>query len=397
MGLDMASDRRRVLFFPQWIDFDVERGIVEFARRARWALVCVSDHGGNLQQALRSRSGHDGVITLIRDVDSDIARYVQGHNIPAVNLSEVEGSGLPRVLQDNDGIGRMGADHLIDQGFEHLAFVRPRASVQVNDRAAGFDDEVRKRGKTLHLLDMTANNVAMDDPSGDARRPDWLANELARLPKPVGIMIHYDGYYWHISEACARAHLRIPEDVAVIGVGNKESVCELSDPTLSSVEHNQVRQGFEAAALLERMMDGVPAPSRPTQVPPLYVTVRESTDSFAVHDQTVRRALYFLRDHFREPNVGVADVVKACGTSRRHLYSAFEKHWHRPIADALAELRITEAKRLLLTTEDKQYAVAMQSGFASQAQLSRAFSRRVGMAPGAFRSARTLSLVDLSE
>ena len=199
-------------------------------------------------------------------------------------------------------------------------------------------------------------------------------------------MIQHDSLYRHVVEACAITGLRIPDDIAVVSVGNTQSVCDLSEPTLTSIEHNQRRQGYEAAALLDELMDGSPPPADPVIVPPLQVVTRESTDIFAVRDQILRKALYFLRDNFRDPSISVSDVVEACGTSRRHLYSTFERHWNRSIASTLAELRIAEAKRLLSTTSEKQYSVAVQSGFVSASQLSKTFSKRVGMSPGAFRS-----------
>jgi LacI family transcriptional regulator len=138
--------------------------------------------------------------------------------------------------------------------------------------------------------------------------------------------------------------------------------------------------------VLGQLMDGAPPPADPVIVPPLQVVTRESTDIFAVRDQILRKALYFLRDNFRDPSISVSDVVEACGTSRRHLYATFERHWNRSIASTLAELRIAEAKRLLSSTTEKQYSVAVQSGFVSSSQLSKVFSKRVGMSPGAFRS-----------
>jgi LacI family transcriptional regulator len=199
-------------------------------------------------------------------------------------------------------------------------------------------------------------------------------------------MIHYDSVYRHILDACALAALKIPDDVAVVSVGNIESICKLSEPTLTSIEHNQRLQGYEAARVLDQLMNGGPSPAYPVQISPLHVVVRESTDTFAVRDETLRMALNFLHDHFRDPTIHVADVVKACGTSRRHLYSVFEKHWTRTIAGTLADLRIAEAKRLLANTREKHYSVALRSGFAGETQLSRAFSKREGITPGAFRS-----------
>ena len=385
--MPLASGRKQVLYFPQWIDFDVERGIVEYALGARWTLTSVSDHGGYFGGVLRVGPIYDGIITLIRNPDAGIVRFLKKSDAPAVDLiNAVPELDLPRVLLDDHEIGLMGADHLVDKGFEHLAFVRAMTSRQTEDRAAAFDECAERRGRTLHRLDLVAGGVSVMQPVDGRMRISWLAAEFQRLPKPLGIMIQYDSLYRHVVEACAFAGLRIPDDVAVVSVGNTESVCELSEPTLTSIEHNQQGQGYEAAALLDQLMDGSPPPGDPIIVSPLHVVTRESTDIFAVHDRTMQTALYFLRDNFRDPTISVSDVVKACGTSRRHLYSTFERYWTRPIASTLAELRIAEAKRLLTSTSEKQYSVAVQSGFVSSSQLSKVFSNRVGMTPGAFRS-----------
>ena len=384
----MRSRRKRVLYFPEWFVFDTERGIVDYALQARWVLTSVSDHGGNVSQALQSGRKYDGIITLIHDPDSVIGEYIRNAGIPTVDLTNSSAFelNLPRVLPDDHAIGSLGADHLIDQGFEDLVFFRAAASGQTRDRARGFDERAESRGGTPHQLDLTAAGVSVMDRSADQKRLPWLVDQLLRLPRPLGMMIHYDTLYWLVAEACAIASLRIPDDVAVVSVGNIESVCKLSEPTLTSINNNRDRQGYEAAALLDRLMDGAPAPKAPLRIQPGQVEIRESTDVFAVDDEKLRAALQFMRERFRDPNLSVEDIVKTSGTSRRSLYAIFEFHWPRSIADTLAEFRVMEAQRLLATTREKQYAVAVQSGFSGESQMSRAFTKRLGITPGQFRA-----------
>src|SRR6202042_2398690 len=83
-----------------------------------------------------------------------------------------------------------------------------------------------------------------------------LAKWLESLPKPVGILAANDSRAHHILEACRAFGLRVPEEVAVIGVNNDELLCQLSNPALTSIEHGTKRMGYEAAALLERLMSG---------------------------------------------------------------------------------------------------------------------------------------------
>ena len=387
----MASHRKRVLYFPQWIDFDVEQGIVEFALRAHWRLTSIPDHGGDLSNVVRAGAKHDGIITLLSSSESAIARFVKNSRAPTVDLNDkVVALNVPRVLLDDRAIGRMGAEHLIDQGFEHLAFLRLMDSGQTNDRAGAFDECVKQQGKTLHQLDLSADGLGVMSTRGHRKLVPWLAAKLPLLPRPLGIMVHYDSAYRYIVDACELAALRIPDDVAVVSVGNIESDCELSEPTLTSIESNQLLQGYEAARLLGQLMDGQASPDCPIRIAPLRVVSRESTDIFAVRHKTLRMALGFLREHFRDPDLRVADVVKVCGVSRRQLYATFEQHWPRSIGSTLAELRITEAKRLLATTSEKHYAVALSSGFASENHLARAFAKQEGITPGAFRSQASL-------
>lgn len=381
-----SGRRRRVLYFPEWFGRNQERGIVDYALQARWVLTSVSDHGGN-SEALRSAERYDGIITLIRDPESAVGQLVKGVTVPAVDLNDsLDDRTFSRVLTDDHAIGRLGADHLMDQGFEHLAFFRTTASGQMRDRARGFDDQVESRGRHLHRLTAAAAGLSLMGRSTDRERIQWLTDQFLRLPRPLGVMIQFDSMYWNLIRACAEASLHIPEDVAVVSVGNVESLCMLSEPTLTSVDPNHRRQGFEAAELLDRLMGGEKTPTVPRLIPPLHVEVRASTDIYAVDDETLRTALQFMRENFRDATLSVEDVVRASGTSRRHLYSTFEHQWPRPIADTLADLKVTEAKRLLSTTAMKQYSVAVQSGFSSEAQMSRAFAKRLGITPGDFRS-----------
>lgn len=393
----MGSGRKKVLYYPdrkQLVYYGeryglyAEQGIVDFALQAGWLLTIVSDHTGHLAPALQSVSAsrYDGMITFIPEADSAIGKIVRSATVPTLNLFDSGGElNLPKVLTDNHAIGRMGADHLMDQGIEHLAFIRASEGRETRDRARGFDEQVKSRGRTLHRFDPVAAGLSVLDRSADQERLPWLESQLLRLPRPLGVMIPTDTLYWHIIEVCATMSLRIPEDLAVVSVGNIEPLCKLSEPALTSVDPHHRRLGYEAAALLDRLMNGASAPISPLLVRPGHVEIRGSTDIYAVDDKTLRAALQFMRENFQAPSLSVEDIVKASGTSRRNLYSIFKHHWPRSIAETLAEFRVLEAKRLLATTHLKHYTVAVQSGFSSETHMSRAFSKQVGVTPGKFR------------
>ena len=381
-------DRKRILFLPQWIDFDVERGILNYAREAGWQLISISDHGGDPMPVLRSCPAIDGIITLIKYGDSDLAQHVAGSLVPVVDLAEtVPTIEVPRVILDNKSIGRLGANHLLDRGLTHFVFPHFLDHYQLIARGEAFRNQIKKRGGKVHDLNLPEAGVGLADRNRSEDRIPWLAEQLSAMPKPLGLMIHYDSVYWMITDACEMTGLRIPEDIAVVSVGNTESVCELTSPTLSSIEHNQTHQGYRAAWLLDALIDGAKPPAEHIRIPPSFVAVRESTDLLAVPNETLRFALMYLQEHFDDPRLSVDDVVSATGTSKRGLYSLFHDHWHQSIKHTLTSFRVEEAKRLLADTELKPYVVAMQTGFGSQAQFIRAFRSDVGMPPSAFRDA----------
>jgi LacI family transcriptional regulator len=97
--------------------------------------------------------------------------------------------------------------------------------------------------------------------------------------------------------------------VGIIGVDNDEVVCGLSDPPLSSVAVNFDRAGYEAASALDCLMKGTqPVPAR-IVVYPTHIVVRRSTDVVAVEDNSVAKALRYIRGVSRQEDLTVAVVA----------------------------------------------------------------------------------------
>ena len=120
----------------------------------------------------------------------------------------------------------------------------------------------------------------------------------------------------------------MPEDVAVVGVDNDDLLCELARPSLSSVVVPAERVGYEAAALLDRLLSGARRPRHPILIPPADVVTRQSSDVVAIDDADVAAAMRFLRDHAHMP-LRVADVLKHVPVSRRALERRFQALFQR--------------------------------------------------------------------
>lgn len=377
--------RTSVLFAVEWYDYEINAGVAAYAREAGWILsdaITYCDLQGRLMQPYRSWSGQ-GVITLINHADSALARYVSSLDVPVVDLVD-EAAELPfsRVIADNRAIGAMAAAHLMDLGLEHLAFQRLFDARVTDSRLAGFQEAAAKAGKTFHLVDFTRSPRGLN---ADVALAPWLAEQLARIPTPFGLMMQHDGESMISFSACQMAGLAIPRDAAIIGVDNNELACELGPIGLTSIDRNRRRHGYEAAAALDRLLHGAPPLDEPILIPPREAVVRESTDTLTFRDPEMLRAVRFLRGRFRDPEVGVDDIVQASGLSRRKAYYLFKQHFGRGLQEELTHLRLEEARRLLATTNLKVFAVAMEAGFASERQLARACKAELGMSPRAYR------------
>jgi LacI family transcriptional regulator len=212
-----------------------------------------------------------------------------------------------------------------------------------------------------------------------------LAEWMRKLPKPVGLFACNDDRGREVLEACRMAELRVPEDVAVLGVDDDEVFCALADPPLSSVALNAETAGYRAAELLDGLMQGRIKKPRRILVEALCVVKRRSTDIVAVEDQDVAAALQFIhREQGR--GISVEDVVDEVAVSRRNLEKRFRETIGRTILEEIQIARLERAKRLLLDTTYPISKVADISGFGSTGYFIQFFQSRVGKTPRKFRN-----------
>jgi LacI family transcriptional regulator len=180
------------------------------------------------------------------------------------------------------------------------------------------------------------------------------------------------------------ANLRVPEDVALVGVDNDTFECEITAPPLSSVAVPWRTVGESAARLVQLGLRGTPIAGKRVLVKPLDVIVRRSSDSFAIEDSLVSAAVAWIHGH-AEGRLTVPLIAKAVSVSRQRLERHFRRHLGRTVVEEIRRTRVEVARRLLWTTELPLPEVAKRSGFTNSALLSVAFRREVGVPPGAYR------------
>jgi LacI family transcriptional regulator len=314
-----------------------------------------------------------------------LSKLLQGLSHPIVNVASVlPGLPFPQVRVDHRLVGQAAAEHLRQCGLQNFAFVGNGHHVYSTEREAGFRAALAAVGHAAdHYYERHARSyrqrgrlLVLDE---DLRR--WLQ----ALPKPVGIFAGHDIWALQVVEACRLAGLRVPEDVAVVGVDNDDLLCELARPSLSSVIVPAERVGYEAAALLDRMLAGEKPPREPILIPPPGVVGRKSSDVLAIDDPVVAQTVRFLRDSAHLP-LRVSDVLRAVPVSRRALERRFQAVLQRGLAAEIRRLHVEKAKQFLANSELPMQAIAERCGFSSQYQFSRAFRREVGRTPTAYRA-----------
>src|SRR5207245_2317834 len=184
-----------------------------------------------------------------------------------------------------------------------------------------------------------------------------------------------------VLEACHRAGILVPDEVAVIGVDNDEFLCNLSDPPMSSISPNAQRIGYEAAALLDRLMKGARTPTRPVLLPPGGVVARRSTDVVATDDRGLAVAIRYLREHACE-GLRLKDFGKVSGLARRELGRRIRKVLGRSPKEEITRIQLDRAKQLLTETELPAALIAEKCGFSQPKYFCQVFHAKIGVPPG---------------
>lgn len=289
-------------------------------------------------------------------------------------------SAVPDLRPDSYRLGRLGAEHFIQRGFQRFAFCGYAGRRWSDERHRGFSSRLAEACFDCHVY----------KPPRAAARQAWnrerpiLQKWLASLPRPVGILAANDIRGRQLLETCHLLGAGVPNEVAVLGIDNDVMMCELGDPPLSSIALSAERAGRAAAAVLDEMMTEGHSSCREIVVEPLGIVTRRSTDAIAVDDPAVAAAMKFIRKNARFP-IGVDDVVSNSGVSRRTLQVRFQKALGHPIREEIQQARLTLARQMLLETDMPVHKVAQTAGFNSLSYLERVFRRATGMSLGKYR------------
>lgn len=378
MPADVGS-RRRIL-----------EGIARYAQATdTWDILCATQavtHAEMRPLLLQA----DGV--LASRISMDETGVMQSLSCPWVAVGE-DIPGSYRVTLDEAAIGGMAAGHFRSLGLRHTAYCGWANVAFAEARREGLRTAAESAGLSFHAYGRTIYAQMDSDPHELMPFQQWLRG----LPKPVGLLCTVVEVAHVVLHHCRRLGIRVPQEIAVLGVDDDEVLCEITRPHLSTIDQAVDEVGYRAAQMLDRLMAGETLPRESVLVQPRKVIARESTDLIFSDNPAIGQAVRYIRENLAE-DLTVEQILKHVPMSRRALERGFVRNIGRTIHQEILRVRLERAKSLLATTELKTPDIAERCGLGSAAMLANVFRRELRMTPTEYRRAeRTGGAIEIRQ
>jgi len=329
----------------------------------------------------------DGILGLLQNNELGSLLDLVGRPCPVVSMSAVQGRpGVAVVVASFPAVVEMAVRHFRQQGLRSVAMLLLESEEQMQSTMAEVFNRIIRSADTARTTFIEVVDPGLlDDPElAVTPVPVRLAQWLRNLPKPSGIFCPQMGGGGYIIRVCQALGLRVPQDLAVIGMDDADQSLA-TDPTLTSIMPVGEKIGFEAVRILEQMMAGGPGDEEPLRSKAIDLHVRQSTGLQRTQVCDIAAALEYINRHACH-GLSVAQLVaatqKVCGKT---FHTHFKVATGVTPGEAIQRRQFEEARRLLLGTRLAVTVVARKCGFGGSSDFARRFRVREGMSPSAFR------------
>ena len=285
---------------------------------------------------------------------------------------------VPRVTSDHVGIGRLAAKHFAERNFRNVVWF---SSGWGNVHALRYQGLTERQHAERWIVEESLPKARKNDWSAFMQ---WISKALSDAPKPLAALTYGGADAARLLDAAERVGVSVPEELAILSIGNDPIICENQSVSLSSIDQNVELGGYEAAALLDRLMNGEKPPPNPKLIPPNGICLRRSTDIIASSDPLVKKTLDYIAENLSKP-IGAAQIAEALKTSRNLLDKHFRADLNRSIGGEITRQRIAMAKLLLRNTDKTVAEIAKRTGFCTPSHLSNTFRDIIGETPRHYR------------
>jgi LacI family transcriptional regulator len=370
---------------------DCFKGILRYARvNGPWRLYRREGRPGEQRLRDLKRWGCSGIITTSCSMRE--AKAIDDANVPVVVFEPDPDTRAPEhplakfssLRVDSAATGELAALFFLDRHYKNFAYVGEAHDLYwSHERGEGFRKTVEAAGGTVHEYSRppakALRDWAIEQPSMEA----WLK----ALPKPVALFTAMDGRARQVLDACLDVDIAVPEEVAVLGVDNDPLICDATFPTLSSIQYNSEHAGYLLAEHLDKLMRGQRLPPQVHWMKPTRVVRRRSTDATAIADKQVARACEYIWREAGHRSLGVPEVVKLLGSSRRYAETRFKTAVGRTIMEEIRRVKLERVCALLKETTLPIGEIAQQCDFARESHLAFVFRTHHGMTMSEYRAA----------
>lgn len=320
----------------------------------------------------------DGIIARIEN--EAIAQLIKQCNLPTVDTSSANLiNDIPWVETDDEKIAEVAYEHLKECGLKNFAFVGAHYnwSQWRGNHFKKLLQAADTQGYFYAPQPGNANNLIEEQKQIEK----WLIN----LPKPIGVFAAYDQLGRVVIDSCHKLGLMVPEQVAVIGVDNDPLICELCSPTLTSVVPDTFTTGYLAATLLESLMNGMDNVQITNRIPPLGIKKRRSSDSLAIDDPHISKALHYIHEHAAIGLFNIEEILDFIPLTRRVFEKKFQQLVGKSPYKEAQRIRVERIKQLLEETNLSLQDISEKIGFEHVSYMSFLFKRETGKTPISYR------------
>ena len=323
---------------------------------------------------------------LLWQAGEDVLATLQGTKVPYVELLPHQPRRHPVVGIDHVAVGRLAAQTFLDLGFKRFGFcgISTRWSAE---RGTAFADAVMAAGHDApRTVDIRYDLARHWPPESEAGQTDRLSRWLQSLEHPVAVLAAHDAPAAMVAEMAEACGYLVPDDIAVLGVGDLPAICDLSPVGISSIDTGADVMAHQACEVLDATIRGESVGTAPVLLPPRGVHVRRSTQALSYDDPLVREAVAYIREHSCEP-LCVGDVCREFNVSNRTLNRRFNPAVGHSPGSEIRRARLHHAHEMLIGTSLPLVEIALRCGFADQAHFSRLYHKTFGQSPSSARRA----------
>lgn len=381
----------RLLFitdFTEQFAYRFLRGILDYSQGTEHWVVC------KMPPSYKRKLGMEGVVAWAKewradvviaqfDPDDDVTLFRKNGIVAMAQDYISKFDTIPNITGDYTLTGTMAAEYFISKGFTNFGFFGYNGVCWSDERCEAFRARIEKSslGGSFYMYDgQNIDNMWYYDQS---ELTEWLIS----LPKPIAIMACDDNQGNMLLQACELCGIHVPFDVAIIGVDNDEILCNMSNPSMSTINVDIERGGADAAAMAERMVKDPSYKGEDVVLEPLTVVERLSSSVFATNDKEVLMALRFIHANL-DSKIMVTDVLDNVPMSRRLLEHRFKKMTGMTIYNYISIQRIERFAQLLISSNDSISDIAAKMDEFDTKGISRRFKDLKGCTPSEFRKKR---------